>query len=159
MGPRACGRHWAARRVRGRAAIANLATIGTDWDDAAAGLADHAGGWWSGGGRLDFRAAVENPERRYRAEARYEASCQFLAAERAPTVASMMRHLGDHYGGTIHHPGRKDGDPRASHAPRCSRNGREAALVAERPTDLDRLVAGMLERRAALIADLGSRRP
>ncbi|MGH7268502.1 MAG: C69 family dipeptidase, partial [Candidatus Rokuibacteriota bacterium] len=31
------GRHWVARRVRGRAAISNLATIADDWDEASDG--------------------------------------------------------------------------------------------------------------------------
>ena len=137
-----CGRHWAARRVRGRGAISNLATIGTDWDETSAGLADHAvaRGWWDGArGRLDFRAAIENPERRYRAEARWDASCRFLAAERAPSVASMMRHLRDHYdGSTIHRPGRKDDDPRAWSVCMHADPGlasTTASMVAELPAD------------------------
>ena len=32
------GRHWVARRVRGRAAVSNLATIGDDWDGAVPAL-------------------------------------------------------------------------------------------------------------------------
>lgn len=137
-----CGRHWAARRVRGRAAISNLATIGADWDEAADGFADHATrrGWWDAGrGRLDFRAAIENPERRYRAEARYDASCRFLADERAPTPASMMRHLRDHYdGSTMHRPGRKDDDPRAWSVCMHADPGlaaTTASMVAELPAD------------------------
>jgi dipeptidase len=111
------GRHWVARRVRGRAAISNLATIGDDWDETSHGIEAYAAqrGWWTPrpGRRFDFRAAFENPEPRYRAEARHEASCRFLAAAGRPGVPEMMRHLRDHYdGGTIHRPGRKDGDPR-----------------------------------------------
>ena len=43
------GRHWVARRVRGRAAISNLATIGDDWDDASPGIEAYAAarGWWT----------------------------------------------------------------------------------------------------------------
>jgi secernin len=111
------GRHWAARRVRGRAAISNLATITDDWDETSAGIDAYAAdrGWWhpGAGRRFDFRAAFENPEPRYRAEARYEASCRFLAGSGQPAATDLMRHLRDHYdGGTIHRPGRKDGDPR-----------------------------------------------
>jgi secernin len=111
------GRHWVSRRVRDRAAISNLATIGDDWDEASPGIEAYAAerGWWTpaSGRRFDFRAAFENPEPRYRAEARYDASCRFLSGRWAPGVADLMRHLRDHYdGGTVHHPGRKDGDPR-----------------------------------------------
>jgi dipeptidase len=111
-------RHWVARRVRGRAAISNLATITDDWDEASAGIEDYAAsrGWWRPtprDRRFDFRAAFENPEPRYRAEARYEASCRFLALPGKPDVPDLMRHLRDHYeGGTVHYPGKKDGDPR-----------------------------------------------
>jgi len=112
------GRHWVARRVRDRAAISNCATITDDWDEASDGIEDYARarGWWTApaGRRLDFRAAFENPEPRFRAEARLDASCRFLADQGRPTIASMLRHLRDHYdGGTVHVPGRKDGDPRA----------------------------------------------
>ena len=121
------GRHWVARRVRGRAAISNLATIGDDWDETSPGIEAYAAarGWWrpAPGRRFDFRAAFENPEPRYRAEARYDASCRFLAAPGRPGVPDMLRHLRDHYdGGTVHRPGRKDGDPRGLvrlHAPRA----------------------------------------
>jgi len=110
------GRHWVARRVRERAAISNCATIEDDWDEASAGIEAYARarGWWSesAGRRLNFRQAFENPAPRYRAEARLEASCRFLAESAAPTAASMMRHLRDHHeGGTIPVRGRKDGDP------------------------------------------------
>jgi dipeptidase len=110
------GRHWAARRVRGRAAISNLATIGDDWDEVSPGIEAHAAerGWWTPrpGRRFDFRAAFENPEPRFRAEGRYGQSCRFLAGAGRPGVPEMLRHLRDHYdGGTVHRPGRKDGDP------------------------------------------------
>ena len=82
------GRHWAARRVRERAAISNLATIGDDWDELSPGIEAYAAerGWWTpaAGRRFSFRVAFENPEPRYRAEARYDASCRFLAAAGAP---------------------------------------------------------------------------
>ncbi|HLE42852.1 MAG TPA: C69 family dipeptidase, partial [Methylomirabilota bacterium] len=108
------GRHWVARRVRDRAAISNLATIAEDWDECSAGIEAHAAerGWWrpASGRRFDFRAAFEDPEPRYRAEARYAASCRFLAAAGRPAVADVMRHLRDHGdGGTVHRPGRKEG--------------------------------------------------
>jgi hypothetical protein len=87
--------------VRERAAISNLATIAGDWDDRSPGIEVYAAerGWWrpDAGRRFDFRAAFENPEPRYRAEARYEASCRFLAAAGRPAVADVMRHLRDHH--------------------------------------------------------------
>ncbi len=133
------GRHWVARRVRGRAAISNLATIGDDWDEASPGIEAYAAarGWWtpSPGRRFDFRAAFENPEPRYRAEARHDASCRFLATMPRPGVAEMLQHLRDHYdGGTIHRPGRKDGDPRGWSVcmhPEPATGATAAAMVAE----------------------------
>src|SRR5262249_8572393 len=133
------GRHWVARRVHGRAAISNLATIGDDWDEASPGIEAYATapGWWdpTPGGRFHFRAAFETPEPRYRAEARYDASCRFLARTDPPDVPAMLRHLRDHYeGGTIHHPGRKDGDPQGWSVcmhPEPATGATAAAMVAE----------------------------
>jgi dipeptidase len=133
------GRHWVARRVRGRAAISNLATIGDDWDEASPGIEAYAAarGWWTPapGRRFDFRAAFENPEPRYRAEARYDAHCRFLATTGRPDVPDMFRHLRDHYdGGTIHRPGRKDGDPEGWSVcmhPEPATGATAAAMVAE----------------------------
>src|SRR5439155_1378381 len=92
--------------------------ITDDWDEASTGIEAYAAdrGWWrpATGRRFAFRAAFENPEPRYRAEARYDASCRFLDGPGRPDVADLMRHLRDHYdGGTVHRPGRKEGDPRA----------------------------------------------
>lgn len=137
------GRHWVAKRVRDRAAISNLATIGDDWDEASAGIDGYAAerGWWTPapGHRLDFRAAFENPEPRYRAEGRYGASCRFLAAGGRPAVADLMRHLRDHGdGGPVHRPGRKDGDPEAWSIcmhPDPGLGATAASLVAELPRD------------------------
>lgn len=135
------GRHWVARRVRERAAISNCATIEDDWDEASVGIEAYARarGWWtaSAGRRLNFRQAFENPAPRYRAEARLEASCRFLAECATPTVASMMRHLRDHHeGGTIPVRGRKDGDPLAWSVcmhPEPGVSATAASVVAELP--------------------------
>ena len=137
------GRHWVARRVRERAAISNCATIEDDWDEASAGIETYARarGWWmeGAGRRLNFRQAFENPAPRYRAEARLEASCRFLAETTAPTVASMMRHLRDHHeGGTVPVRGRKDGDPLGWSVcmhPEPGVSATAASLVAELPRD------------------------
>lgn len=137
------GRHWVARRVRERAAISNCATIEDDWDEASAGIEAYARarGWWAepAGRRLNFRQAFENPAPRYRAEARLEASCRFLAEPAAPTVAGMMRHLRDHHeGGTIPVRGRKDGDPLGWSVcmhPEPGVSATAASLVAELPRD------------------------
>src|SRR5262245_40223507 len=136
-------RHWVARRVRDRAAISNLATIGDDWDEASGGIEAYAAerGWWrpAAGRRFDFRAAFENPEPRYRAEARYDASCRFLAARGRPAVPDVMRHLRDHYeGGTVHRPGRKEGDPQGWSVcmhPEPATGATAAGMVAELPRD------------------------
>jgi len=107
------GRHWAARRVRGAAAISNLYSIERDWDELSAGAEELLRARSGVGGRVSFRHAVENPEVRFRAEARFEASCRFLAGAGAVTPAALMRHLRDHYQeGTVHRPGRAADDPR-----------------------------------------------
>lgn len=135
------GRHWVARRVRDRAAISNLVTITDDWDEASEDIEGYARkrGWWreTSGRRLNFREAFENPEPRYRAEARWEASCRFLASEHRPTAAALMRHLRDHYdGGTVYVPGRKEGDPRGWSVcmhPNPSQSATAASMVVELP--------------------------
>jgi secernin len=136
-----CARHWAAKRVRDRAAISNVFSIEEDWDEISRGAEAYAReqGWWAGSGRLNFRRAVENPDLRFRAEARLGASCRFLAAETRPGVGSLMRHLRDHHdGGTVHRPGRPESDPRAwsvcMHA-NPSVSATAAGMVAELPRD------------------------
>jgi dipeptidase len=109
-----CGRH---RRVREATAISNLYSIEAEWDEISAGAADFVRerGWAQpvAGARWSFRHAVENPEVRYRAEARLEASCRALAAPGPLSVASLMRHLRDHHeDGTVRRPGRPATDPR-----------------------------------------------
>ncbi len=111
------GSHWAARRVLGAAAISNLYSIRTNWDEVSVG-AEHylrERGWATepAGCRVDFRRALEKTELRYRAEARLDASCRFLAAAAPVTVPGLMRHLRDHYdSAAIHCPGRREDDPR-----------------------------------------------
>jgi secernin len=137
------GHHWVARRVRDRAAISNLATIEDDWDEASRGIEEYARGrgWWTAppGRRFNFRQAFENPDVRYRAEARLAASCRFLASADTPAVPGMMRHLRDHHeGGTVHRPGRKDGDPLGWSVcmhPDPGTSATAASLVAELPRD------------------------
>jgi len=138
------GHHWVARRVRDRAAISNLATIEDDWDEASPGIESYARqrGWWTAppGRRLNFRQAFENPEVRYRAEARLAASCRFLASAGTVSVLDMMRHLRNHHdGGTVHRPGRKDGDPLGWSVcmhPDPGTSATAASLVAELPRDI-----------------------
>lgn len=52
------GRHWAAKRVRDRAAISNLLTLGSDWDRLSGGADSHGP---PGAGRLDFAASFHDP--------------------------------------------------------------------------------------------------
>lgn len=137
------GSHWAAKRVRARAAISNVFSITDDWDEVSAGAEEElrTRGWLvrGPGGRLDFRRSVEDPAQRFRAEARLEASCRFLAAEPRPDPAAMMRHLRDHYeSGTLHTPGRPADDPRGWTVcmhPGPSTSATAASLVAELAMD------------------------
>jgi len=137
-----CGRHWAAKRVRGRGAISNVYAIEDDWDAISEGVEALAAGpepATPDGVRADFRRTVENPDLRYRAEARLAASCRFLAEEPRPGVASLMRHLRDHHeGGTVHVPGRGDGDPLGWSVcmhPNPGVSATAASLIAELPED------------------------
>lgn len=135
------GRHWAAKRVRGQAAISNVYSIEAEWDEVSEGAEAYARqqGWWSTADHFNFRRAVENPALRYRGEERLAASCRFLAAEAPPTVNSLMRHLRDHYeGGTIYQPGRRDGDPRAWSVcmhPNPGVSATAASMVVDLPSD------------------------
>jgi dipeptidase len=137
------GRHWVSRQVRGRVAISNLVTIEDDWDEASSGIEAYARqrGWWTRkpGQRFNFRQAFENPDLRYRAEARLAASCRFLGSTGAPATADMMRHLRNHNeGGMVHRPGRKDGDPLGWSVcmhPNPGTSATAASLVAELPRD------------------------
>jgi secernin len=111
-----CGPHWVARRVTKAAAISNLYSIEADWDEASAGaerfLRERGWAVEVGGQRVSFRRSVEKVDVRYRAEARLDASCRFLATAAPVTVPSLMRHLRDHYdGATVHYPGRGADDP------------------------------------------------
>ena len=94
---------------------------------------------WFGWGRGGGRRTVENPDLRYRAEARLAASCRFLAEDPQPGVASLMRHLRDHHeGGTVHLPGRRDGDPLGWSVGMHQNRGvsaTAASLIAELPED------------------------
>ena len=136
-----CGRHWAGRRVRDRAAISNVYSIECDWDEISAGAGAYAcqHGWWSTPDRFNFRRAVEDPAARYRGEERLAASYRFLASEVRPTVGSLMCHLRDHYeSGTIHQLGRRDGDPRAWSVCMHTKPGvsaTAAGMVADLPSD------------------------
>jgi len=139
-----CGRHWAAKRVRGRAAISNVYAIEDDWDAISEGvetLAAAPGRAAANRVRLDFRRTVENPDLRYRSEARLAASCRFLAEDPQPDAASLMRHLRDHYeGGTVHIPGRQKGNPLGWSICMHQNPGASAtaaSLIAELPEDPD----------------------
>jgi len=102
-------RHWVAKRARGVAAVSNLASIGTDWDECSDGIDAYARerGWWTApaGAKLDFRAAFENPAPRALADRRYARSCEYLDRTAVITVATMQRHLRDHLDtATVPHP-------------------------------------------------------
>jgi secernin len=100
------GHRWVSRRVVSSIAIANLLTIGDDWDQASLDVEEHARnqGWWNEpfDVRFDFRSAYEDRAMRANTEARYAQSCRFLERGEV-SLESMMRHLRDHFeGGTIH---------------------------------------------------------
>jgi secernin len=111
------GPHWVARHVVGAAAVSNLFSIETNWDDASVGAERvlRKRGWAiePDGQPVNFRRAVEKADMRYRAEARLDASCRFLDTAAPVTIPRLMRPLRDHYDSdAVHCPGRREDDPR-----------------------------------------------
>jgi dipeptidase len=105
------------KRTVASIAIANLLTIEDDWDECSSGAEAHARrrGWWTepAGRRFNFRAAFEDRGMRKVTEARYRASCRFIAGEHATGLPPVMRHLRDHFeGGTVHVPDAETGENR-----------------------------------------------
>jgi dipeptidase len=134
------GDHWVAKRAEGSVAIANLLTIEDDWDECSDGIERYARhrGWWTEpeGRRFNFRAAFEDREMRKKTEARYRASCRFLAGDGEQGVAQMMRHLRDHFeGGAVHVPDAATGETRPASI--CLHpEGREGGTAASMVVDL-----------------------
>lgn len=128
-------RHWVAKRVRGAAAISNLATIGDDWDECSDGIEAYARdrAWWTApaGTKLDFRAAFEDRAARGRAEGRYACSCRYVDRPDPITVSTMQRHLRDHIGtATVPHPNGA-GRPSVCIHPGESQTATAASMVVE----------------------------
>jgi secernin len=95
-------RHWAAKRVRGFAAISNCLTLGTDFELHSAGLHDFARqhGRWDGRGELDFARSFDTWLLPYfgRAQQRRKLSLSCLAntAHQTASFAYMASHLRMH---------------------------------------------------------------
>ncbi|HVC35113.1 MAG TPA: C69 family dipeptidase [Chloroflexota bacterium] len=110
------GRYWAAERVEGRRAISNCYTIGADWDEASAGLIDHAvaQGWWSGSQDFNFAQAYGDPGRDVRSgQCRFQRATRVLGGQPRLTVADMLAVLRDHDGVLI------DASGQSAPAPIC----------------------------------------
>jgi secernin len=126
------GRRWVSKRLGRSTAIANLVTIGDDWDTCSDSLESYARSkhWWWGppGRKLDFRSAYEDSSVREKTEPRYQASCRFLASPDSCSIQRVMRHLRDHYeGGTVQVP-EMPGRPRPYSV--CVHPGRFASATA-----------------------------
>lgn len=93
------GHRWVARRVRGRAAISNLYTIGTEWDACSPGAVQHAQEQCWGGTPFDFAAAYQDPEADLRPRVcRLDRARVILHGYRTPVrVEAMQDILRDHY--------------------------------------------------------------
>lgn len=90
-------RRWAARSVDG-ACLTNALTLGTDWEIGSRDLERHAAksGYWSGTGRLDFRAAYARDDvRGFLTQRRLEASQRCLAIP-ALSLEALEHWLRDH---------------------------------------------------------------
>ena len=95
------GRYWAAEKVKGRRAISNCFTIGTDWDEVSADLIDHAvaRGWWKLGADFDFARAYGNPDRDISSgQCRFARASEVLHGQPRLGVPDMIQVLRDHAG-------------------------------------------------------------
>jgi secernin len=92
------GHRWVARRVRDRAAIGNLLTIGTDADDVSDGLAEHARTAGFATDPFDFAASYRDPEADLATRVcRLERARAILGSYAKPiAVPEMMAVLTDH---------------------------------------------------------------
>ncbi|MER3436956.1 MAG: secernin-3 [Chloroflexota bacterium] len=99
------GKRWVARRVRDGAAIGNVLTIGTEWDEASPDLMEHARaqGWVDG--EPDFARAYTDPDADLRPRACRLDRSRHLLAEAPPgiTLAWMIGLLRDHAGHDVPH--------------------------------------------------------
>ena len=134
------GRHWVARRVRGPGGDLEPRHDRRRLGRGVAGHRGPRGRAGAGGRREPAGASTSGPPSRTpsRATGRKPGttpSCRFLAATGRPGVPEMLRHLRDHYdGGTVHRPGRKDGDPQGWSVcmhPEPAAGATAAAMVAE----------------------------
>ena len=160
------GRRWVSKRLGRSTAIANLVTIGDDWDTCSDSLESYARSehWWWGppGRKLNFRSAYEDSSVREKTEPRYQASCRFLASADSCSIQRVMRHLRDHYeGGTS--PGAGNTGPAApvlrlrSPRPLRVRDGGEhgRGAAAGEPGGPDRLVQHVTAVHEHVLADSG----
>jgi dipeptidase len=95
------GRYWAAEKVKGRRAISNCFTIGTEWDEASSDLIDHAvaNGWWARGTDFDFARAYGDPNRDVGSgQCRFARASHVLDGRASLGVPDMMQVLRDHAG-------------------------------------------------------------
>jgi dipeptidase len=99
----AAGHHWAARRARDRAAIGNLLTIGTDFDDVSGKLIGHAHEAGFATAPFDFAAAYRDPEADLSTRVcRLDRARAILGGHAGKiTVPDMMALLSDHNGGDL----------------------------------------------------------
>ncbi len=95
------GRYWAAEKVKGRRAISNCYTIGTEWDEASKDLVDHAvaQGWWDRRRDFNFALAYGDQTRDFSSgQCRYARATTVLGGAPKLTVPDLMRVLRDHAG-------------------------------------------------------------
>ena len=96
------GRYWVAERVKGRRAISNCYTIGTDWDEASADLIDHAvaQGWWTkGSGDFSFALAYGDSDHDVRSgQCRFTRATDVLRQQNRLGVLDLLQVLRDHAG-------------------------------------------------------------
>ena len=125
------GRRWAARRVRDRAAISNLYTIGEEWDACSPGAVEHARAQGWDRQPFSFALAYQDPAADLRPRAcRLDRARAVLAGHRAPIrVEEMQALLRDHDGGDLPR-GPEELPTICMHARQCSSGETAAALVA-----------------------------
>lgn len=96
----AAGHHWAARRARDRAAIGNLLTIGSDFDEVSGGLIEHAAETGFATIPFDFAASYRDPNADLTTRAcRLDRARTILGGHVGKLdVTAMMALLSDHNG-------------------------------------------------------------
>ncbi|MGH2461831.1 MAG: C69 family dipeptidase [Chloroflexota bacterium] len=128
------GRYWVAERVKGRRAISNCYTIGTEWDEASDDLIDHAiaRGWLSDARDFDFARAYGDPGHDVRSgQCRVARATDVLGGQPTFGVADLLAVLRDHAGVSFDSAGQPTPTPICMHETPPRVGATAASIVAQ----------------------------